>query len=105
MVCKWYVNNKNSSKASHMEQIASQFRFCEEIKEPTHLLENWRSCINLIFTSQTSMGNDSGVYVSLQSNCHQQLVFVFLSPIYERTMWIKMQTNTDHIKRAINYNC
>ena len=40
------------------------------INELTHMLENARSCLDLIFTSQTNMVIDSGVHASLHSNCH-----------------------------------
>ena len=78
------------------------------INEPTHILDNSKSCIDLIYTPQPNMIMDSGVHPSLHSNCHHQIIYVkfdlkvfYLLP-YERTVWYFSQTNSDHIKKAIN---
>ena len=44
-------------------------------KEPTHILDKSRSCIDLIFTSQPNIVIDSGVHASLHSNCHHQIIY------------------------------
>ena len=78
------------------------------INEPTHISDNSKSCIDLIFTSQTNMTMDSGIHSSLDSNCHHQIIYaksnlkVFYPPPYERTVWHFSQANSDHIKKAIN---
>ena len=78
------------------------------INEPTHILDNSKSCIDLIFTSQPNMIMDSGVHPSLHSNCHHQIIYakfdlkVFYLPPYERTVWHFFWANSDHIKKAIN---
>ena len=41
------------------------------INEPTHLLENFSSCIDLIITSQPNLITESGVHPSLHPNFHQ----------------------------------
>ena len=61
-------------------------------EEPTHILDNSKSCIDLIFTSQPNMIMDTGVYPSLHSNCHHHIIHakldlkVFYSPPYEKTV-------------------
>ena len=78
------------------------------IKEPTHILNNSKSCIDLTFTSQPNMIIDSGVHPSLHSNWHHQIIYakfglkVFYPPLYERTVWHFSRANSDHIKKAIN---
>ena len=78
------------------------------IAEPTHILENSRSCIDLLFTSQPKMVIDSGVYAPLHLHCYQQIIFakfdlkVFYPPPYKRTVWHFPQANVDHIKRAVD---
>ena len=41
------------------------------INEPTHILENFSFCIDLIITSQPNLITESGVHPSLHPNCHQ----------------------------------
>ena len=59
----WYSNsNVTRSESSQIEFLASQFAMSKVIKEPTHILVNSKSCIDLIFTSQPNMIMDSGVH-------------------------------------------
>ena len=64
-----------SFEDSELDFLATQFGLSQIIKEPTHILDNSRSCIDLIFTSQPNMVIDSLVHASLNSNCHQQIIY------------------------------
>ena len=105
---KWYLNDVTSFEGSQIEFLASQFAMSQVINEPTHILDNSKSCIDLIFTSQPNMIMDSGVHPSLHSNFHHQIIYakfdlkVFYPPPYERTVWHFSRANSDHIKKAIN---
>ena len=78
------------------------------ISEPTHILPNPSSCIDLFFCSHPNMVSNSGVHPSLHPNCHHQVTFVkldfnvFIPPPYERLIWHYDRGNIDMIKRAIN---
>ena len=104
----WYLNDVTSFEGSQIEFLASQFAMSQVINEPTHILDNSKSCIDLIFTSQPNMIMDSGVHPSLHSNCHHQIIYakfdlkVFYPSPYERTVWHFFWANSDHIKKAIN---
>ena len=80
------------------------------IKEPTHILNNSKSCIDLIFISQPNMIMDSGVHPLLHSNWHHQIIYakfglkVFYRPPYERTVWHFSRVNSDHIKKPLTYS-
>ena len=47
----WYLNEKTSFEGSQFEFLASQFAMSQVIKKPTHILDNSKSCTDLIFTS------------------------------------------------------
>ena len=84
--------------------------FYQLINEPTHLLENSFSCIDLIFTSLPNLVVELGVHPSLHPNCHHQIVFAKYSlmisyPLpYSRNVWVwhYRESNTDLIRRAIS---
>ena len=103
-----YLNDITTFEGLQIGFLASQFALSQVIKEPTHILDNSKSCIDLIFTSQPNMIMDSGVHPSLHSNCHHQIIYakfdlkVFYPPPYERTMWYFSRKKSDHIKKAIN---
>ena len=46
------------------------------IAQPAHVLENSSSCIDLIFTNQPNLIMYAGVYPSLHSICHHQVIYV-----------------------------
>ena len=60
----WYINDSTTSQGNVLENITSQFGLQQIIKEPTHILDNSSSCIDLIFTSQPNLITESGVYPS-----------------------------------------
>ena len=51
----WYNNNKTSFEGNKIENVASELALHQIINEPTHILPNSSSCIDLIFTSQPNM--------------------------------------------------
>ena len=102
--------DKTNFEGSKIELLTSKFGSLQIITESTHILENSRSCIDLLFMSQPNMVIYSGVHASLLLHCHHQLIFakfdlkVFYPPPYERTMCHFSQVNSDHIKRAVELN-
>ena len=104
----WSEGDRSTIEVSKIEFLTSQFGLSQIIKEPTHILENSSSCIDLIFTTQPNMVLESGVHHSLHQNCHHQIIFakfnlkVYYPPPYERTIFHYSQANVDHIQQAIN---
>ena len=60
------------SKKLVLENITLQFGLQQIIKEPTHILDNSSSCIDL---NQSNLITESDVYWSLHPNCHHQVVY------------------------------
>ena len=79
----------------------------QEINQPTHIFQNFNSCIDLVFTNQQNLITDSGIHPSLHSNCHHQIIYgkfnlkIFYPPPYERHIWHYKHANTDMISKAI----
>ena len=76
------------------------------IQEPTHILNDSSSYIDLIFTFQLNLVMESGVHSSLYQNCHHQLKYaeinlkVFYPPPYGREIWHYQRANVDLIQRV-----
>ena len=51
----WYISDSTTSQGNVLENITSQFGLQQIINEPTHILDNSSSCIDLIFTSQPNL--------------------------------------------------
>ena len=87
----WYNNDNCSFEGNIIENVTSQFGLQQIIKEPTHILDNCSSSVDLTFASQANLLIElSGVYPSLHSNCHHQIIYskfhlqVFYHPPYLR---------------------
>ena len=73
------------------------------ISEPTHILSNSSSCIDLIFTNQPNLVVDSGTHPSLHPNCHHQIIHCKINlqveypPPNQRHVWIYAKAHKDAI--------
>ena len=104
----WYNKDKTSFEGNTIENVTSQIGLHQIINEPTHILPNSSSCIDLIFTSQLNMVIESGIHSSLHSSCHHQIVFekfnlkIYYQPPYSREFWHFKEAKTDLFRRALN---
>ena len=103
-----FKGDKATYEGSKIDGITSTFGLQEIINEPTHIIGDSSSCIDLIFTSQPNLVMESGVRSSLQPNCHHQITYakfnlkIYYPPPYEREIWHYEKANVDHIRRSIN---
>ena len=105
-----YQNDITTSEGCKIDIATSQFGLSQIIKQPTHILSNSNSCIDLIFISQpyiSTLVMHSGVHPPLYWNCHHQIIFSKFNPTtfylatYKRLVWHYQQSNTYLIKQAI----
>ena len=105
---QWYDEDSSTSEGILIENITSQFGLHQIINEPTHILENSSSCIDLIFTSQPNLSVESGTQSSLHPNCHHQIIYtkfnleVICPAPYACEVWHYQDSNVDLIRRSIN---
>ena len=71
----WYNKDITRDQGRKIEGVTSQNGLHQEINQPTHILNNSSSCIDLIFNSQPIFLVELGVYPSLHQNCHHQIIF------------------------------
>ena len=100
-------HDQTTYEGSKIDAVTSQFGLQQLIKEPTLILLNSSSCIDLIFTPHPSLVMESGVHPSPHSNCHHQIKYAKFNikthypPPYEREIWHYQKANTDQIRKAI----
>ena len=103
----WYKHDKTNFEGIAVKNISSQCGLYQIINEPTRILENSSSCIDLIFTSQTYLITESGVHPQLHPNFHHQVIYakfnlkVHYPPPYEREVWHYKEVDTDLSRRSI----
>ena len=71
----WYKHDKASYEGAKIDALTTQFGLQQIIKEPTHILAESSSCIDLIFTSLQNVLMETGVHSSLHPNCHHQITY------------------------------
>ena len=104
----WFKGDKTTYEGSKIDGITSTFGLQQIINEPTHIIGDSSSCIDLIFTSQPNLVMESGVHSSLHPNCHHEIIYakfnpkIYYPPPYEREIWHYEKANVDHIRRSID---
>ena len=72
---QWCKIDKTSFEDSQLQLLTLKFSLLQIITAATHILEDSKSCMNLLFTSQPNTAMDSGVHTSLYPHCHHQVIF------------------------------
>ena len=87
--------------------LTCSYGLSQLICDPTHILQNSSSCIDLIFTNQPNFVIAGDVHPSLHPNRHHQIVFSNFNlkteypAIYERLLWNYKNADSQSINKAI----
>ena len=78
----WWKEDKTTTEGTHLEALTSLHNFDQLISEPTHILSNSNSCIDLIFTNEPNLVVNYGTHYTLNSKCHHQISLKLVSTIF-----------------------
>ena len=67
----WWPDYITSPESTDVDSLTTVHRLQHLMSDPTHLLPNSLSCIDLIFTKAV----DNGVHPSLHPNCRHQVIY------------------------------
>ena len=101
----WWSEGITTLHGTQIDSLMTTHGFKQTISDPTHILPNSSSCIDLIFTDQPNYVIDSGTH-PLHPNCYHQITFCQLNlkvdypPPYERLVWNFKKSNNDAIKKS-----
>ena len=73
--CNWCSHDKTSFEDSYQPMYNFPIWITSVVNEPTYLLQNCSSRIDLILTSHRNIVVESGVHPSLHPHCHHQIIF------------------------------
>lgn len=85
-------NNVVFFGGSRLDFITSQSEHSHVIKEPTHILENLKFCIDLLFTSELNTAIDFAAHTFLHSHYHPQIIYT--------QSWIQRYFIHHHLKES-----
>ena len=77
----WSSNDTTTAEGATLEYLTSLYGIKQVVTEPTHILENSSSCIDLIFSNQPKLIMDSGVHTTVHSKCHHPIIYSKLKTI------------------------
>ena len=101
----WWGNDVNNFESISIENLTSSYGLKQLIPKLTHLLPSSR--IDLMFTNQPNMVRKSGIFQSINLNCHHQIVFskvnlnIFYPPPCTRRTWDYDKANHEAINNVI----
>ena len=104
----WKHDDPDTEEGSEISMLTSSYGLTQVISEPTHILNNSASCIDLLFTNQPNLISKSGVFSSLHPQCHHQIIYaivdfeIFFPPPYERRIWHYDRADIESIRSCIN---
>ena len=104
---QWWDNDIENNEGKLFEPLTSDLGLHQLISEPTHLMGDSRSCIDLIFTDQPNLIIESGVHPSLHEQCHHQIIYGKMSvsnialPPYTRRIWYYDKADIIGIMKSI----
>ena len=87
---QWWENNFENDAGRIFEPFTADMGLEQLISQPTHIIGESQSNIDLIFTDQPNPFIESGVHGSLHEQCHNQIIYGkisvdnLLSPPYKR---------------------
>ena len=69
------ISSDRHNEDIKIKKVTSLNGLHQEINEPTHIVNDSSSCVDLIFNSQPNLQLESGVHPSLHPNCHHQMIY------------------------------
>ena len=63
-----WKNNLSTSKGTQVDSLTTSYGLSQIVSDPTHILPNSSSCIDLTFTDQCNLVTETGVHSSYTLN-------------------------------------
>mgnify|MGYP001793479390 CR=1 FL=1 len=104
----WKTDDPDTPEGLDISALTSSYGLTQIITEPTHILPNSNTCIDLLFTNQPNIVSESGVYPTLHNHCHHQLIYAkinfktYFPPPYERLVWHYSRAKVENIRMSLD---
>ena len=95
----------NTNEGTKIDAVTSSYGLQQLISQPTHLLANSFSCIDLNFTDHPSLIVDCGNHPSLHPNCQHQIIYgkldlkIIYPPPHQKYVWDFKRSNVNSIQK------
>ena len=103
---KCCTTDKNNTAGLEIDSITTAAGYSQMINKPTHFINESSSCIDLIFSSNTSFVKNCGSELPIYEKCYHNIIYgtlnfnVPLPPPYYRDIWDYKHASTESIQKA-----
>ena len=104
----WWGGDVDDNAGNLLSDILYNNMLFQLVNEPTHIINESRSCIDLVISDQPNIINNCSIYPSLSKRCHHQINHVELNigipaiPPYTRKLWHFDRANIVSIRKSLN---
>ena len=104
---EWYTGDDTDYEGRELLHYFTINELYQLLTEPTYLVGDKKSCIDLVLTDQPNLVINCEIIPSLHTNCHHQINQVTINvrspppPPFSRRKWHYDRARVDLIKRAI----
>ena len=105
---QWRSLDKENNEGREISFLTSSAGYSQLIDQPTHIIKESSSCIDLIFICNPSFISASRVELSLYEKCHHNLIYgkinfnVPLPPPYIRDVWDYKNAKVANIQQSVS---
>ena len=103
----WWKNDITNTPGQKIDFLTSSAGYAQIINKPTHVANNFMSCIDLIFCTNKNIISNHGANVMIFQKCHHNIIYgkiniwVPLPPVYVREVCDCSKANVENIKKII----
>jgi len=76
---EWWKGDKTDNFGTSIQSIFNNYGITQLVHQPTYIINNTKTCIDLVATDQPNLFLTNEIHPSLHTNCHHQLNFSKLS--------------------------
>ena len=98
---RWWRNDLTNFVGKEIVFLTSSAAYTQIIDKPSHVINNSKLCINLIFCTNQNVISKYGVDASLFDKCHHSIIYVLLPPVFIYKVWNYSKADIQNIQRAI----
>ena len=85
---RWWKSDLTNVKGEEIDTLTSSAGYSQIIDKPTHILNNSKSCIDLIFRTNKNIISNYGVDVSIFEKCHHNIIFGKINIYIFFSIWV-----------------
>ena len=105
---RWWKNDITNSAGLELDSLTSSAGYTQIMDKPTHAVNSYMSCIDLIFCNNLNVISKQGVDVTIFDKCHHDIIYgrinihVPLPPTYVHEVWDYGKANVENIEKAVS---